>query len=205
MKRSTDTDLQACAICESVLREEIEKHDAVWKETETVKWAKGKGLNFSKFALAKHRANHLKPITADDNGNNGNGDNREPILIEINTDASISAAAEIPNGNNGKKPIKKRLKVEKAIEEIQPVENNADNISSAKAPLTVLPEITDQLLLDTVRDRVYQKLLNGEIELDLADGFKAIEIKYKIADQSQNEKLLLEILNEIRAEELGKR
>jgi len=65
--------------------------------------------------------------------------------------------------------------------------------------------ITDQLLLDTVRDQVYEKLAAGEIELDIGDGFKAIEIKHKIAEESQNEKLLLEILNEIRSEELARK
>jgi hypothetical protein len=65
--------------------------------------------------------------------------------------------------------------------------------------------ITDQLLLNAVRDQVYQKLIGGEISPGLGDCFKAIEIKHKISEESQNEKHLLEILNEIRAEELKKK
>ena len=98
-----------------------------------------------------------------------------------------------------RKPARKMLKLdEPANQELAKSISAPANLASA-SPGTV----SDQLLLDTVRDRVYQMLLDGEIKLGLADGFKAIEIKNKIAEESQNEKLLLEILNEIRAEELG--
>ncbi len=64
------------------------------------------------------------------------------------------------------------------------------------------PKISDMLFLDAVRDRVYDRLIRGEIELKIDSGFKAIELKNKIGESSQNEKLLLEILSEIRADEL---
>jgi len=60
----------------------------------------------------------------------------------------------------------------------------------------------DTAFLDAVKDRVYQKLLAGELDLKIDSAFKAIEIKHKISDESSNEKLLLEILSEIRADEL---
>jgi len=64
--------------------------------------------------------------------------------------------------------------------------------------------MNDEKFLDTIRNLVFQKLFAGEMELKLEYGFKAIELKQKIADGTQNEKLLLEILNEIRKEELAK-
>ncbi len=104
-----------------------------------------------------------------------------------------------------KKPARTAFK-KNVKKDDSPNQEHSETISPSPAKPAGAPSgtITDQLLLDTVRDRVYQMLLDGEIKLDLADGFKAIEIKNKIAEESQNEKLLLEILNEIRAEELGK-
>ena len=64
--------------------------------------------------------------------------------------------------------------------------------------------VTDELLLNAVRDAVYGKLTEGKLELEINSAFKAIELKYKIAEQSQSEKLMLEILDEIRGQELGK-
>ena len=62
--------------------------------------------------------------------------------------------------------------------------------------------ISDLEFLDTIRDRVYEKLKKDEFDLKIESAFKAIEIKNKISDESQNEKLLLEILAEIRTDEL---
>jgi hypothetical protein len=62
--------------------------------------------------------------------------------------------------------------------------------------------VSDLEFLDSVRDRVYEKLKQGEFDLKIESAFKAIEIKHKISDESQNEKLLLEILAEIRTDEL---
>jgi hypothetical protein len=70
------------------------------------------------------------------------------------------------------------------------------------APESADPSVTDGLFLNTVRDMVYQKLVDGELELKLDSGFKAIELKYKIEDMSESEKLMLEILNELRGQEL---
>ena len=78
--------------------------------------------------------------------------------------------------------------------------------SKAAKPTAEIPNNrsapTDLLFLDTVRDQVFKRLESGDYDLKLESAFKAIEIKYKIADESRNEKLLLEILAEIRADEL---
>ena len=66
------------------------------------------------------------------------------------------------------------------------------------------PSVDDLEFLDAVRDRAFEKLLAGEFELKLDSAFKAIELKYKISDESGSEKLLLEILSEIRADELAR-
>jgi hypothetical protein len=57
--------------------------------------------------------------------------------------------------------------------------------------------------LDAVTGRVYEKLKAGEFDIKIESAFKAIEIKHKISDESRNERLLLEILSEIRADELS--
>jgi hypothetical protein len=82
---------------------------------------------------------------------------------------------------------------------------NIDAVGAADLPGNPQSPVDDQLFLDTVRDMVYRKLLSGEMELKLDSAFKAIEIKHKIMEETQNEKLLLEILEEIRAEELARK
>ncbi len=82
--------------------------------------------------------------------------------------------------------------------------NESQTTAELQMPVAVSQIITDQLFLDTVRDQVYRKLIAGEVSPGMGDGFKAIEIKHKISEDSQNEKLLLEILSEIRSEELEK-
>ncbi len=74
-----------------------------------------------------------------------------------------------------------------------------------KSDASISPNpVSDLEFLNAVRDRVYEKLKEGEFDLKIESAFKAIEIKNKISDESQNEKLLLEILAEIRTEELGR-
>lgn len=70
---------------------------------------------------------------------------------------------------------------------------------------TALPEAAisdDSGFLDEVVKRVYVKLTDDKFDLKLEHGFKAIEIKQKISDKSDVENMLLELLNEIRAQEL---
>jgi hypothetical protein len=205
-KGSVELDPASCPICESPLRAEIERLDSLWKVPETVKWARQQGLNISKFTIFKHRANHLDPVISGDNGNKGNND-------DPTSDAPTTGLGDVKTSQPPKaepRPIRrsaaKRIS-RKSPEADNPVESQTTDkaVPPPAQETTIATEtMTDQLLLDAVRDRVYRKLLNNEIELDLGDGFKAIEIKHKIAEESQNEKLLLEILSEIRAEELKK-
>jgi hypothetical protein len=73
-----------------------------------------------------------------------------------------------------------------------------------KAPDKKPREISDLLFLDTIRDALYEMLASGAIELKLDSGFKAIELKHKISDESQYEKLFLELINELRSQEINK-
>jgi hypothetical protein len=215
MKRERDTISTSCAICESPLREEIEKKDALLKTDETVIWARKQGLRISKFSLAKHRANHggkpssehittsvepepqkrvvstseiatsPRPAVGTPGNNIGNGLFNKPVIAGERSERGIlSAAADVSAKDSSSKP------------------EPATGTKSDQKPAPASDEITDQIFLDTVRDMVYQKLLDGEMEMKLESAFKAIEIKYKIAEESQNEKLLLEILNELRTQEL---
>ncbi len=82
------------------------------------------------------------------------------------------------------------------------VEPPADKNRTKGATSISLGSVSDLQFLDEVRDRVYEKLKEGEFDLKIESAFKAIEIKNRISDESQNEKLLLEILAEIRTDEL---
>ena len=72
----------------------------------------------------------------------------------------------------------------------------------AKPPAKKPREITDLLFLDSIRDALYEMLASGAIELKLDSGFKAIELKHKISEHSRTEDLFLELLNELRSQEL---
>ena len=61
----------------------------------------------------------------------------------------------------------------------------------------------DNLFLDEIVKRVFDNLVEGNFELKLEHGFKAIEIKQKLADKADTENMLLELLNEIRKQELS--
>jgi len=61
------------------------------------------------------------------------------------------------------------------------------------------PAVTDELFLDTIRNDVYNKLVAGEFELSLGDGFKAIDLKNKLASPEQSNRLA-ELLEELRKE-----
>jgi hypothetical protein len=207
----------ACAICDSPLREQIEKLDSQWKDIHTVQWARKQGLNISRFSLLKHRTNHLQPVQSGDNGNGANAVKEPDQVVTLKPlDLKSVEASKLQTPERGKRQKKTTVKSESASSVqileaerpvIAPIESTAkpaDPVHSGEqaAPTKLPVTISDQLLLDTVRDKVYQKLLDGEIKLDLGDGFKAIEIKHKIGEESQTEKLLLEILNEIRSQEL---
>ena len=170
-------EVAACSICASPHRAEIEKKDIPGKSAEAISWARKQGVNISKFSLAKHRANHL----------NGTGNDAE----SPDGFARISKRRQSVRKVNFDKARETDRKIEAGPAEIKPETQTSE-------------KVTDALFLDTVRDMVYEKLLSGEMELKLESGFKAIEIKSKIAEESNNEKLLLEILNEIRSEELSK-
>ena len=194
--------IESCAICVSPLRSEIEKRDNTIRAMKTIAWAKSQGVNINKFVLAKHRANHM-------NGNGSSkfipssdvGDGLRPSRIEVDG-PEVQTEEPRPKENESEISVGKSEtpEVESEIKsggsETLPYSEQKDNSPS-------IALISDQHFLDTVRDMVYQMLVDGKIELKVDSAFKAIEIKHKIAEESQNEKMLLEILNEIRKEELG--
>jgi hypothetical protein len=147
----------ACAICESPLRNEIDKKDETWKADRTIRWAKKHGVKINRTTLARHRADHNNARSA--------GKSKDKAQSKLSKSKSAKPTASLSND---------------------------------------LSVPTDMLFLDAVRDQVFKRLKNGDYDLKLESAFKAIEIKYRIADESRNEKLLLEILAEIRADELNR-
>ncbi len=77
-------------------------------------------------------------------------------------------------------------------------------VSDKKNGLAIKTEANaDSAFLDEVVRRVFEELAESKYSLKLEHGFKAIEIKQKIADKTDVENLLLELLNEIRQQELA--
>ncbi len=60
----------------------------------------------------------------------------------------------------------------------------------------------DRCFLDDIITRVHRAISTGDLELKTEHAFKAIELKQKISENSQVENLLLDLLNEIRRQEL---
>jgi hypothetical protein len=120
----------------------------------------------------------------------------------------LSLAKHRANHLNGDGPVPNDTGTQgsSTVQEFRPSQFQEDGEKAARGisqniePLLV----TDHLVLDTVRNLVYKKLVDGELELKIDSAFKAIELKYKIQEASENEKLLIEILNEIRGQELRK-
>jgi len=143
---------------------------------------------------------------------------KKPRELKANLDAQASSGIHADLSSAACEPlvapvIKPRKIVGKKKVIAPPAEPKASEVSaeileivkpSTDATKGPTKPVTDEKFLETVRDLVYEKLIVGEMELKIDCGFKAIELRQRITDGSQNEKLLLEILNEIRKEELGK-
>ena len=132
------------------------------------------------------------------------------------TESSVSKAkisrktVGVLGGPAAKKKTAKRAATRKSKQaEVTPnfsVKNVTTGPEKAVAvtPIVKCESVTDLEFLDTVKESVYKKLVDGELDLKIESGFKAIELKNKISETSENERLLLEILSEIRSDELGK-
>ena len=89
-------------------------------------------------------------------------------------------------------------------EQISKKKKSAGKLKSAAKPGSLLLEnSSDTALLDEVVRQVYENLSEGKFDLKLEHGFKAIEIKQKVAEKTDVENLLLELLSEIRQQELA--
>lgn len=132
------------------------------------------------------------------------------------TESSVSKAkisrktAGVLSNTAAKKKTTKRAANRKSKRiEVKPAKNE-NNVKSDLEKRTATrsaiqtKSVTDLDFLDTVKESVYKKLVDGELDLKIESGFKAIELKNKISETSENERLLLEILSEIRSDELNK-
>jgi hypothetical protein len=133
------------------------------------------------------------------------------------TESSVSKAktekktrGKALSGSTAKRKTARRSSASKSGQSDNSVNESANVIKSqphiSDIPATAVTQkhVSDLEFLDTVKETVYKKLLDNELDLKIDSGFKAIELKNKISDTSENERLLLEILSEIRSEELSK-
>lgn len=78
-------------------------------------------------------------------------------------------------------------------------------ISTTDTPAAQHREITaDEVFLNTIREKAMEKLKQGELELKIADGLRAVELKNKICGGTDYQGVLKELLEEIRKEALGR-
>lgn len=87
-------------------------------------------------------------------------------------------------------------------------ENRPETITS-EPELDKFPDKTniissDEQLLNLIVQRIYFDLKDEKLELKIEHAFKAIELKQKLAESGNVETLLLELLDEIRNQELAK-
>ena len=62
----------------------------------------------------------------------------------------------------------------------------------------------DEVFFNTIRDKALEKLKQGELEVKIADGLRAVELKNKICGGTDYQGVLKELLEEIRKEALGR-
>jgi hypothetical protein len=109
-----------------------------------------------------------------------------------------SAPADI--GTKVKKAVKNKtstsIKKQKTI--IQKTDNQPGRTAT---PLQTCP--ADDRFLNEIIGRVFQDLIDNKYDLKIEYGFKAIELKQKISETTNVETRLLELLNEIRGQELA--
>jgi hypothetical protein len=63
---------------------------------------------------------------------------------------------------------------------------------------------SDEQLLNLIVQQIYLDLKDNKLDLKIEHAFKAIELKQKLVESGNVENLLLELLNEIRSQELTK-
>lgn len=71
-----------------------------------------------------------------------------------------------------------------------------------KVTLSQVEVSADELFLNAVRDQTLEKLDQGELDLKIADGLRAVELKNKICGGTDYQGVLKELLEEIRKEAL---
>ena len=128
---------------------------------------------------------------------------------------SLSAIAERPaviepvkkvarrRAKSSAKRVVSGLKGKSGSENDVRLSTRKSRISTADTPAARQREITaDEVLLNTIRDNVLEKLNQGEMELKITDGLRAVELKNKICGGTDYQGVLKELLEEIRKEAL---
>ncbi len=164
-----------CIICSSEFSGELNKK-INWRPERLIKWASRRGLEIDKKQLEEHFNNHLKP--------------------SLKTTASQKKKTEIKKGKKQAKPV---------------VNNKKSGRNGYRGKSSTTSQMIDGLpdesrsnvrFLNEVINLVFQELVEGKLDLKVEHGFKAIELKQKCVEDSSVENLLLELLNEIRRQEL---
>jgi hypothetical protein len=163
-----------CEICGSALANEIlERRNLGSKRL--IKWAGARGLQFNEKQLVEHFAKHIQQ-----NGANGNGQKTAGEKVTL-----VSVVAD-------NKPDRQQLS-EKAIP-------SPDHISTKQQSPPAA--IGDEKFLNQIIEQVNSRIKSGELDLKVEHAFKAIELKQKFLESGSVETILLELLNEIRKQEL---
>ncbi len=133
------------------------------------------------------------------------------------SDDSLSAIAERPaviepvkkvarrRAKSAAKRVVSGLKGKSVGEKEASVSVGGERRSTVEMATVPRGEVTaDEVFFNTIRDNVLVKLNQGEIELKITDGLRAVELKNKICGGTDYQGVLKELLEEIRKEALGK-
>ena len=70
--------------------------------------------------------------------------------------------------------------------------------------MTIEKELDDIEILENLKNRIYQAIVNNEPPPKVGELLKVIEMKKKMSVEGQAEKKFWDLINRIRTEELGK-
>jgi hypothetical protein len=79
-----------------------------------------------------------------------------------------------------------------------------NRVESPKTKINIPAISTDEQFLNLVIENIHDGVAARQVDLKVEHAFKAIELKQKLAESGNVENLLLELLNEIRKQELAK-
>ncbi|MCD6162749.1 MAG: hypothetical protein J7K40_10100 [candidate division Zixibacteria bacterium] len=181
-----------CEICASPLLEDVNRK-INWMPDRLVKWANKRGLAIDIKQLDEHFDKHIDEATKKKRKKTA----RRGVRL-----GRTPSSCDKPNS-----PCKLRIQpaTEQNVGRVLTGGKNPTPHYQGDGDVSVSnpTPCQDEQLLNEIIARVFDELNAGGFTLKLEHGFKAIEIKQKLSGGGDAERLLMDLLNEIRRQELA--